>query len=62
MAQSAKEFAMEIIQGLPENTSLEQIAYRIYFEERMHRADQQIQEGKIVTHEQAKERMKKWLE
>ncbi len=61
MSRSTKEIAIEFIRSLPDNLTIEEIAYRLYFEQKLHEAQEQIQEGKYHTHEQAKDIMKKWL-
>ncbi len=58
---STKELAIEFIRTLPDNLSVEEIAYRLYFEQKLLNAQQQIKDGKYHTHEQAKGIMKKWL-
>ena len=59
---SSKDLAIEFIRTLPENLTIEEIAYRLYFEQKLRNAQQQIKDGNCYTHEQAKEIMKKWLD
>jgi uncharacterized protein YpmS len=59
---STKQQIIEFIKSLPEDLSFEEITYRLYLEQRLVKAQQQIKEGKYHTHEEAKEIMKKWLE
>jgi len=56
---SAKEAAINFIKSLPDNLSIEEIAYKLYINEKISKAQQQIKDGKYVTHEEAKEWMKK---
>ncbi len=58
---STKETAIDFIKNLPENLSIEEIAYKLYLNEKLTKAQKQMENGNFVTHEDAKERMKKWL-
>jgi len=58
---STKEKVIDFIKSLPDNLTVEEITYRLYVNERIIKAQQQIKDGKFHTHEEAKERMKKWL-
>ncbi len=58
---STKETAIDFIKNLPENLSVEEIAYKLYINIKLDKAQKQIETGNFVTHEEAKERMKKWL-
>jgi hypothetical protein len=58
---STKETAIDFIKNLPENLTVEEIAYKLYISEKLSRAQKQMENGNFVSHEDAKERMKKWL-
>ncbi|KKM19155.1 hypothetical protein LCGC14_1658460 [marine sediment metagenome] len=58
---SSKEKILNFIKSLPDDLSVEEITYRLYVNERIFKAQQQIKDGNFLTHEDAKERMKKWL-
>lgn len=58
---SSKEKVLNFIKSLPDDLSVEEITYRLYVNERILKAQQQIEDGNFLTHEDAKERMKKWL-
>ena len=58
---STKETAIDFIKNLPENLSVEEIAYKLYINEKLTKAQKQMENRNFVTHEDAKERMKKWL-
>jgi len=58
---STKETVIDFVKNLPENLSVEEIAYKLYINEKINRAQQQMKDGKYLTHEEAKERLKKWL-
>jgi len=58
---TAKENAIDFIKNLPDNLSVEEIAYKLCVNEKINKAQGQIREGKYISHEEAKEKMKKWL-
>jgi hypothetical protein len=62
MSISEKERVLNFIKTLPDDMTMEEITYRLYLEQRISKAEQQIEDGHFKTHEEAKERMKKWLE
>ncbi len=58
---SSKDKVLNFIKSLPDDLTVEEITYRLYVNERIIKAQQQIKVGNFLTHEDAKERMKKWL-
>ncbi len=58
---SSKDKVLNFIKSLPDDLPVEEITYRLYVNERIIKAQQQIKDGNFLTHEDAKERMKKWL-
>ena len=56
---SAKEVAIDFIKNLPDNLSVEEIAYKLYINEKLNKAQMQMENGNYVTHEEAKERLKR---
>ena len=61
MATSAKEAALRIIQQMPDDSSLEQLMYELYFRKRVDRGLRELQEGKTISHEEVKRSVAKWL-
>ena len=57
MAATAKQRAIEAIERLPENASLEEVMERLYFLSRVERGLQQADSGHVVSHEEAKRRL-----
>ncbi|KKN37833.1 hypothetical protein LCGC14_0759420 [marine sediment metagenome] len=58
---SVKDSVIDFIKKLPDNLTVEEIAYKLYIDERINKAQQQMKDGNYLTHEEAKERLKKWL-
>ena len=59
--KSFKEDIIEMIQRLPDHCTLEDIQYHLYVRQMVEEGLKDIEEGKTVTHEEAKRRMKEWL-
>lgn len=55
-----KEKVLETIRSLPDEFSLDELVDRLIFLEKINAGLQEVGEGKIVSQEEAKERMKKW--
>jgi predicted transcriptional regulator len=58
---SAKNHAIEAIQQLPDDVSYEDIMERLLFVQKVDRGLQDIQEGRVRSHEEVRERLAKWL-
>ena len=60
-AMSDKQLALESIQRLPENTSLDTIAERLEFLAGIRKGLDQIERGETVSHEEVKRQLATWL-
>ena len=60
--KTVKEKILNAVNELPEEVSFEDAMERIYFLYKVEKGIQQANVGKVVSHEEAKKRMKKWLE
>jgi hypothetical protein len=58
--QSAKDFTRGILDSLPDDCTLDDIRYRLYLRQKLERADQAIDEGRIHSFEEAREIVKSW--
>lgn len=58
---TAKQSAIKAIQGLPENSSYEDIMEKLFFMEKVESGLKELEEGKTVSHEDVKKRLSKWL-
>lgn len=61
MALNTKQTAMRIIERMPDDASLEDIMYELYFRERVDRGLRELDEGQTVSHEEVKRSLVKWL-
>ena len=57
-----KDNIIEMIKALPNDVSMEDIIEAIYVRQKIQKGLKDSDEGKLFTHEEAKERLTKWLE
>ncbi len=58
---STKETALRLIERLPDDVSLEDIMYELYFRQRIDRGLQEIAEGQTVSQEEVQRGLTEWL-
>lgn len=58
---STKAKVKSMIDGLPEDTSLEDIQYHLYVLEKVKRGLDRAESEGVISHEAAKARLGKWL-
>ena len=56
-----KEEVQTMIANLPDDCTVEDIQYHLYVIEKVQNGMQDIEEFKTLTHEEAQEKMQKWL-
>jgi predicted transcriptional regulator len=59
--QSIKQDIKNMIDGLPENASYDDIIEAIYVQQKIQRGLRDSEEGNYYTHAEAKALLKKWL-
>jgi predicted transcriptional regulator len=59
--QSVKEEAIQLIRRLPDDTTLEDIQYHLYVQQKVRRGMQDVEEGRVYTQEEVEKRMKRWV-
>lgn len=52
---------IELIKALPEDSTLEDIHYHLYVREKVERGLQAIDEGRVVSQEEAEKKVQEWL-
>ena len=60
--RTAKDEVRELLQGLPDEASLEDIQYHIYVRQKVQKGLDAERDGKTLTHEEVMRRMSRWLE
>jgi len=58
---AVKQEAQEMIDKLPDNCTYEDIQYHLYVVEKIKNGMKRAENGELSSHEEAKERMSKWL-
>jgi hypothetical protein len=59
--KSAKETVIEILNELPENSSLEEIRDHIYIREKLEKGLEEIKKGKVTSQSDIVRRISKWF-
>ena len=58
---TAKEKVRKILEQVPDDASYENIQYHIYVREKIESGMKDIEEGRVISQEEAEQRMSKWL-
>jgi hypothetical protein len=58
---TAKEEVRKILDRIPDDVSYEDIQYHIYVREKIERGLKDIEEGHVLSQEEAEQRMARWL-
>ncbi|MDC3412407.1 hypothetical protein NC797_00075 [Aquibacillus sp. 3ASR75-11] len=58
---STKEEVLKLISDLPESVTIEDIMRELYIRSKIDKGIQELNSGKVVSHEQVKEKLGKWL-
>ena len=58
---SAKQTVMDVLQGMPDDCTLEDVQYQLYLRQRLDKSRQAADEGRLIPHEEVRGRLSKWL-
>ncbi len=61
MTKTAKQAAIDLIERLPDEVSTETIVAELLFKQGVIQGMEQLDRGEVVSHDEAKERLAKWL-
>ena len=56
-----KDAAKQVINALPDDATMDDIIHALYMKAKFDRGEREIQEGRGIPQEEARERMAKWL-
>ena len=56
-----KEKVKQMLKGLPDNVTMEDIHYHLYVRQKVEKGLKDIRAGRFFTQEEAEKRFKKWL-
>jgi len=60
--RTAKQSAIEVIENLPDDSSYEDIMERLYFLQKVEAGLKDIEDGRVVPHEEVKKRLARYPE
>jgi predicted transcriptional regulator len=60
MRTAVKEETIQLIERMPDDCTVEDILYELYLKQKVDKGLQDIQEGRVVKHEEVTQRMSKW--
>ncbi|MEA3275336.1 MAG: hypothetical protein U9Q81_08645 [Pseudomonadota bacterium] len=60
--QTAKQAVTQLLQHLPDDSTLEDIQYHLYVLEKIRKGRDDIAQGRSYRHEEARQRLRQWLE
>jgi len=58
---AVKDVAKHLIDALPEQVTMDDIMHALYVKAKFEHGEKEIQEGKGISHEDAKRRLERWL-
>ncbi len=59
--KTVKQNVLEVIENLPDDSSYEDIMEKIYFMQKVEAGLKDVEEGRVIPHEEVKKRLAKWL-
>lgn len=59
-AQTAKQEAMQAIQQLPDSVEMDEIVYRLYVLNKIHRGMKEADDGKGISSEELQREIEQW--
>ena len=58
---SPKQATLQLVERLEDDVTFEDIIYELYVLEKIQRGMKDAEEGRVVSHEEAKQRLSRWL-
>jgi predicted transcriptional regulator len=56
-----KDAVLELVKGLPDDASIEDIQYHLYVLQKIRSGLKDVEEGRIISQEEMEKRFEKWL-
>lgn len=60
MGTMMKEEVIQLVERMPDNCTLDDILYEMYFKQKVDKGLRDIEEGRVVSHEEVTQRVAKW--
>lgn len=61
MSDDSKRAALRIVEGMPDDASLEDIMHELYFRQRVDRGLAELEQGRTVAHDEVERGLAEWL-
>jgi predicted transcriptional regulator len=58
---TAKQMAQKVISSLPEESTYDDIQYHLYVLQCVEEGERDVEDGKVLTHDEVEQRLAKWL-
>ena len=58
---AAKEIVEEILEQLPDDTTLEEVQYRLFVRQKIEQGLADVEAGRVISHDEVKRRSQRWL-
>ena len=58
---TVKQIAKDVINSLPSKATMDDVIHALYVHAKFQHGEQEIRQGKGVSHEDAKKRLRKWV-
>ncbi len=55
-----KDIAKQVIDTLPDEATMDDIIHALYIKIKFEHGEREVQEGKGISHEEAKQKLQKW--
>ncbi len=56
-----KDAVLELVKGLPDDASIEDIQYHLYVLQKIRKGLKDVEEGRTISQEEMEKRFEKWL-
>ena len=57
----AKQQVINMIEDLPERIDVDELMYRLYLREKLEAAEEDVREGRLISHEEVVKETTKWF-
>lgn len=57
----AKQQVLELIKDLPDEVDIDELIYRLYLMQKLEAAEEDVSEGRFVSHEEVVKETSKWF-
>jgi len=57
----AREKVVDLVNDLPDQVDLDEVMYRLYLLQKLEAGEKDVQEGRLLSHEQVVQESAKWL-